>query len=101
MAATRRALPGQTQTSPPPPPPHTHTHTYSLDMPGNLTNGPDSATQDFATSAWRVRQLGFNSVRLPFRFRDLTKGEEPEGGVAAATRLTPTPACAGRPARKC
>ena len=49
-------------------------------MPGNLTNGPDSATQDFATSAWRVRQLGFNSVRLPFRFRDLTKGEEPEGG---------------------
>ena len=44
-------------------------------MPGNLTNGPDSATQDFATSAWRIRQLGFNAVRLPFRFRDLAKGE--------------------------
>ena len=64
-------------------------------MPGNLTNGPDSATQDFATSAWRIRQLGFNAVRLPFRFRDLAKGEAggPGAGVAPYpyTRLCGAP----------
>lgn len=32
--------------------------------------GKDSVTQDFATNVWRMKQLGFNAIRLPFRFTD-------------------------------
>ena len=31
----------------------------------------DSVTQDFATNIYRMKELGFNAVRLPYRFSDL------------------------------
>lgn len=38
--------------------------------PEGLWMGKDSVTQDFATNVWRMKQLGFNAIRLPFRFTD-------------------------------
>lgn len=32
--------------------------------------GSDSVTQDFATNIYRMKQLGFNAVRLPYRTSD-------------------------------
>lgn len=40
-----------------------------LTAPGNLSKGYDSLSQDFPTIVWRLRQLGFNAVRLPFSFQ--------------------------------
>jgi hypothetical protein len=40
-----------------------------LTAPGNLSKGYDSLSQDFPTIVWRLRQLGFNAVRLPFSFK--------------------------------
>ena len=39
-----------------------------LTFPGDLTFGTDSITMDFRTIVWRIKQLGFNAVRLPFTF---------------------------------
>lgn len=39
--------------------------------------GKDSVTQDFATNVWRMKQLGFNAIRLPFRFSDFDFGPIP------------------------
>ena len=52
------------QPSPPHPP------FPSLDAVGNFTNGPDAVSQDYRVVLWRIRQLGFNAVRVPFVFRD-------------------------------
>jgi hypothetical protein len=38
--------------------------------PEGLWQGQDSVTQDFATNVWRMKVLGFNAVRLPFKFTD-------------------------------
>lgn len=40
-----------------------------LTAPGNLSKGYDSLSQDFPTIVWRLRQLGFNAIRLPFSFK--------------------------------
>lgn len=39
-----------------------------LTAPGNLSKGYDSMSQDFPTIVWRLKQLGFNAIRLPFSF---------------------------------
>ncbi|KAK9832841.1 hypothetical protein WJX81_006071 [Elliptochloris bilobata] len=39
-----------------------------LTYPGDLSRGTDSVTRDFRTIVWRIKQLGFNAVRLPFTF---------------------------------
>ncbi|CAL8465540.1 g5076 [Coccomyxa elongata] len=39
-----------------------------LTAPGNLTKGYDSISQDFPTIVWRLKELGFNAIRLPFSF---------------------------------
>lgn len=50
-----------------------HLHRYGfnagLTAPGNLSKGNDSLSQDFPTIAWRLRELGFNAVRMPFSFK--------------------------------
>ena len=38
--------------------------------PEGLRDGADSISQDFATNIYRMKQLGFNAVRLPYRFSD-------------------------------
>ncbi|CAL8465539.1 g5075 [Coccomyxa elongata] len=38
--------------------------------PEGLWQGADSVTQDFNINVWRMKQLGFNAIRLPFRFTD-------------------------------
>lgn len=40
-----------------------------LAAPGNLSKGYDSLSQDFDTIVWRLKQLGFNAIRLPFSFK--------------------------------
>jgi len=55
--------------------------------------GKDSVTQDFATNVWRMKQLGFNAIRLPFRFSDFDYGPIPvkhECQVAPAVSHTLT-----------
>ena len=42
----------------------------SFDAPEGLRQGSDSVTQDFLTNIYRMKQLGFNAVRLPYRFSD-------------------------------
>ncbi len=42
----------------------------SFSAPEGLWQGKDSVTQDFATNVWRMKVLGFNAIRLPFRFSD-------------------------------
>ncbi|EIE23035.1 glycoside hydrolase [Coccomyxa subellipsoidea C-169] len=42
----------------------------AFSYPEGLWMGKDSVTQDFATNVWRMKQLGFNAIRLPFRFTD-------------------------------
>ncbi|KAK9833284.1 hypothetical protein WJX81_003097 [Elliptochloris bilobata] len=37
-------------------------------MTGNLSAGFDAVSQDFKTVVWRIKQLGFNAVRLPVSF---------------------------------
>ena len=39
-----------------------------LTFPGDISRGTDSVTRDFRTIVWRIKQLGFNGVRLPFTF---------------------------------
>ena len=57
-----------------------------LTFPGDLNFGTDSVTKDFRTIVWRIKQLGFNAVRLPFTFAHF--GEAPvalNGSCLAAT----------------
>lgn len=57
-----------------------------LTFPGDLTIGTDSMTKDFRTIVWRIKQLGFNAVRLPFTFAHF--GDAPvatNGSCLAAT----------------
>lgn len=57
-----------------------------LTFPGDLTFGTDSVTKDFRTIVWRIKQLGFNAVRLPFMFAHF--GDAPvatNGSCIAAT----------------
>lgn len=42
----------------------------SFAAPEGLWQGADSVTQDFNINVWRMKQLGFNAIRLPFRFTD-------------------------------
>jgi hypothetical protein len=49
--------------------PHRYGFNAGLAAPGNLSKGYDSLSQDFATICWRLKQLGFNAVRLPFSFK--------------------------------
>lgn len=42
-------------------------------MVDGLWGGADSVAYDFATVVHRLQLLGFNAVRLPFSFKDLTK----------------------------
>jgi hypothetical protein len=49
---------------------------FGLEEPGNsMLDGlwitPDSLTMDFATIVYRLQLLGFNSVRIPFSFKNL------------------------------
>lgn len=37
-------------------------------MTGNLSAGFDAVSQDFKTIVWRIKQLGFNAIRLPVSF---------------------------------
>ena len=39
-----------------------------LTATGNLSAGPDAVSNDFEQIVYRMRMLGFNSVRLPFAF---------------------------------
>ncbi|EIE23036.1 hypothetical protein COCSUDRAFT_63419 [Coccomyxa subellipsoidea C-169] len=39
-----------------------------LTAPGNLSKGYDSMSQDFPTIVWRLKELGFNAIRLPYSF---------------------------------
>ena len=34
-----------------------------------LWQGPNAITQNFDTVAWRIKLLGFNTIRLPFSFQ--------------------------------
>ncbi len=45
----------------------------SFDAPEGLRLGSDSVTQDFATNIYRMKQLGFNAVRLPYRQADFNE----------------------------
>lgn len=37
-------------------------------MTGNLSAGFDAVSQDFKTVVWRIKELGFNAIRLPVSF---------------------------------
>ena len=56
-------------------------------MTDGLWGGRDAVAQDFANVVYRIKLLGFNSVRLPFSFRDLY-GASPKW---LNTRCTYTP----------
>ena len=45
--------------------------------PGNFTNGADAVAQDAGWATARAAMMGFNAVRLPFRFRDVRPGRVP------------------------
>ena len=51
---------------------HRYGFNAGLAAPGNLRKGYDSLSQDFATICWRLKQLGFNAIRLPFSFKHLS-----------------------------
>lgn len=44
---------------------------------GNFTNGADAVGQDAGWATARAAMMGFNAVRLPFRFRDVAPGRVP------------------------
>lgn len=56
----------------------------------------DSVTQDFATNIYRMKELGFNAVRLPYRFSDLlaTWQDIIEHECQVAPAVSPMPPCA-------
>ena len=63
----------------------------SFDAPEGLRQGSDSVTQDFLTNIYRMKQLGFNAVRLPYRQSDFHEPWNPriiqhECQVAPAVR---------------
>lgn len=63
-----------------------------LTAPGNLTKGYDSISQDFPTIVWRLKELGFNAIRLPFSFshflvRSLHMRPEPRFNLFQLTEL--------------
>lgn len=64
----------------------------------------DSINQDFATQIWRIKALGFNTVRLGFTF-DVRLSRPPAASAAARPRClwlgTPRPleAAGGAPTR--
>ena len=49
----------------------------SFDAPEGLRQGSDSVTQDFLTNIYRMKQLGFNAVRLPYRQEDFNEPWNP------------------------
>jgi hypothetical protein len=64
--------------------------------PEGLRDGVDSVTQDFATNIYRMKELGFNAVRLPYRFSDLlaTWTDIIEHECQVAPAVSPMPPCA-------
>ena len=56
--------------------------------PEGLRDGADSISQDFATNIYRMKQLGFNAVRLPYRFSDFLYLNPPHCGASV-------PGCSG------
>lgn len=62
-------------------------------MVDGLSVGGSAAATDFVTIVYQLRMLGFNAVRLPFRWRDMDtlpkdystwcSAASPVGGVAA------------------
>ena len=65
----------------------------SFDAPEGLRDGSDSVTQDFLTNIYRMKQLGFNAVRLPYRQTDFQEPWAPriiehECQVAPAVSLS-------------
>ena len=40
---------------------------------GDMSKGTDSITKDVRTNIWRIKQLGFNAIRLPFTFDILSR----------------------------
>jgi len=51
---------------------------YGMEFFEGLHEGRDTATGDFATVVYRQQLLGFNLVRIPFRFASLFEVEEEE-----------------------
>lgn len=49
----------------------------SFDAPEGLRQGSDSVTQDFLTNIYRMKELGFNAVRLPYRQTDFNEPWNP------------------------
>jgi hypothetical protein len=63
-----------------------------LTYPGDLSRGTTSATRDFRTIVWRITQLGFNAVRLPFTFAHFADAPAPTGAPCyAETAVRPSP----------
>ncbi len=63
-----------------------------LTYPGDLSRGTTSATRDFRTIVWRIKQLGFNAVRLPFTFAHFADAPAPTGAPCyAETAVRPSP----------
>lgn len=66
---------------------------FGFEEPGNtMVDGlwiiPDSMTVDFATVVYRLKLLGFNSVRLPFSFENLLGGISPKSFTQSCNTLT-------------
>jgi hypothetical protein len=63
-----------------------------LTYPGDLSRGTTSATRDFRTIVWRIKQLGFNAVRLPFTFAHFADAPAPtDAPCYAETAVRPSP----------
>ena len=58
-------------------------------MADGLWGGRDAVAQDFANVVYRIKLLGFNSVRLPFSFRDLY-GQSPKWLNTKCTQVPPS-----------
>ena len=52
---------------------------YGMEFFEGLHEGKDTATGDFATVVYRQQLLGFNLVRIPFRFASLFEEDDDEG----------------------
>lgn len=66
---------------------------FGLEEKGNtMLDGlwitPDSMTMDFATIVYRLQLLGFNSVRLPFSFKNIYSTEPPQSYSQSCNSLT-------------
>ena len=67
----------------------------SATMVAGLWAGSSSLTQDFKTIVWRMKLLGFNSVRLPFSFEVSTHAQCLLCRGPSFMKQIPTPAYMG------